>query len=259
MTRVPMPLLAGLVASASVLTGAWTRRPISARRAEDRRRGDRRHHPLDSLTIKLCQAARCPVPDPARRRRLRRLTALTTAALWLAPPLGLIVPCCAWLVSRYDVARSRRRLDRAVVDALPDAVDLLLLATSAGRSLPIAHPLVASRLPAPLGPALQLAAAEAAGGRPRADALVDALAPYGARAAALGHALGDHLRYGVPLLPTLERMGMEVRLDRRRLAEERARRVPVRLLGPLVICVLPALGLLTVVPLLVTSLRTLPT
>ena len=80
----------------------------------------------------------------------------------------------------------------------------------------------------------------------------------GDRAHALAHVLGDHLRYGVPLLPGLERTGLELRLDRRRAAELEARRVPVRLLAPLVTCVLPAFALLTVVPLLAASLEALP-
>ena len=61
-------------------------------------------------------------------------------------------------------------------------------------------------------------------------------------------------RYGVPLGDGLDRVAREARLERRRRAEERARRVPVLLLFPLVLCVLPAFGLLTVVPLLVGSL-----
>jgi tight adherence protein C len=98
----------------------------------------------------------------------------------------------------------------------------------------------------------------AAAGRPRADALLDELVPLGDRAAALAHVLADHLRYGVPLVPGLERLGLELRLHRRRRAEEEARRVPLRLLAPLLTCVLPAFGLLTVVPLLVASLKSLP-
>jgi tight adherence protein C len=62
----------------------------------------------------------------------------------------------------------------------------------------------------------------------------------------------------VALGPALERLGAELKLDRRRRAEEEARRVPVRLLGPLVACILPAFGLLTVVPLLAASLKALP-
>ena len=71
--------------------------------------------------------------------------------------------------------------------------------------------------------------------------------------------LVDHLRYGVPLLPALERTSLELRLDRRRAAELDGSPRPVRLLAPLVTCVLPAFALLTVVPLLAASLEALPT
>ena len=56
-------------------------------------------------------------------------------------------------------------------------------------------------MPARLGAALQAAEAATVGGQVRADALLGALAPLGDRAAALGHVLVDHLRYGVPLAP----------------------------------------------------------
>ncbi|MGH9275333.1 MAG: hypothetical protein ACRDZU_11865, partial [Acidimicrobiales bacterium] len=114
-------------------------------------------------------------------------------------------------------------------------------------------------VPVPVGAALRAADAAATRGQPRSEALVEALTPLGDRARALGHVLADHLHYGVALTPGLERLGLELRLDRRRRAELEARRVPVRLLGPLVACILPAFALLTVVPLLAASLRALPT
>lgn len=253
-----VPALVGVGCTGAVLILALAHRPIEIQPPLPRSVAPR-SQPLDQLTIALVRAVRRPVPEPVARRRLRRWAALALAALPLAPPLALAIPCGAWVLARRSGLRHRRQETRALIDSLPDAVDLLLLATSAGRSLPLAHPLVAARLPPPLGPALQVAAAEADAGRPRVDAILGALVPLGARATALGHALGDHLRYGAPLAPPLERLGMELRLDRRRLAEERARRVPVRLLAPLVVCILPALGLLTVVPLLVGALRSLPT
>jgi tight adherence protein C len=178
----------------------------------------------------------------------------------LAVPPAAVVLGAVW-VAQGPLGRRRRarREERSVAGTLPDAVDLLLLATSAGLSLPVAHPLVAHHAPAPVGPALTRADAAARAGLPRADALEAALAPLGSRAHALAHVLGDHLRYGTPLSAGLERAGLELRLDRRRQAEQRARRVPVRLLGPLVLCVLPAFALLTVVPLLAASLQALPT
>jgi tight adherence protein C len=208
--------------------------------------------------------------DSARPRGLGRALSLAPRRLALAglgalvlglvaPPLAA-VPIVAPALVRHRRARQARRAEaRAVSAALPDTVDLLLLCAGAGLSLPLAHPLVAARAPAPVGAALRAADASAAAGQARADAILDALLPLGDRAAALAHVLGDHLRYGVPLVPGLERIGLELRLDRRRRAEEDIRRVPLRLLAPLLCCVLPAFGLLTIVPLLVASLRALPT
>jgi tight adherence protein C len=176
----------------------------------------------------------------------------------LAPPLAVAGAALPLLRHRRGARRARATRDRAIAAGLPDAVDLLLLCAGAGLSLPLAHPLVAARVQPPVGAALADAGDAVAGGAVRADALLLALVPLGDRAAALGHVLVDHLRYGVPLVPALERLGLELRLDRRRRAEEEARRVPVRLLAPLLCCVLPAFGLLTVVPLLVATFQSLP-
>jgi tight adherence protein C len=202
-----------------------------------------------------------PDRDPvrARRWRLAALGCVVGLAVVIAPPAAALVLVGAWVKRHRAGLRERHRHARAVLDGLPDAVDLLLLCAGAGLALPLAHPLVAARTPPPLGRALAAADAACSAGRARADALLGELLPLGDRAASLGHVLVDHLRYGVPLLPGLERLGLELRLDRRRRAEEDARRVPVRLLGPLITCVLPAFALLTVIPLLAVSLRSLPT
>jgi len=62
-------------------------------------------------------------------------------------------------------------------------------------------------------------------------------------------------RYGVPIGDPLERVAADVRTARRRNAEIAARRVPIKLLFPLVFCVLPSFALLTVVPVLAGSLK----
>ncbi len=196
-----------------------------------------------------------PLPDAG----LGVVAALLVALFAWAPPLALLAGLGVWAHARIRARRAHRARSRQIIEALPDGVDLLLLCVGAGLSLPLALPLVASRSASPLAGALASAHRAAARGSPRADALLDALHPLGDRALALGHVLVDHLRYGTPLAAGLERLGSELRSDRRRRAEEAARRVPVRLLVPLVTCVLPAFALLTVVPLLAASLRSLPT
>jgi tight adherence protein C len=91
---------------------------------------------------------------------------------------------------------------------------------------------------------------EAAKGRRLGDALDDLPARVGEAVRPLSTALVASERYGAPLAEGLERLADEVRRDRRRRAEEAARKVPVKLLFPLVTCTLPAFGLLTVAPLI---------
>ena len=59
---------------------------------------------------------------------------------------------------------------------------------------------------------------------------------------------------GTPLASSLTQAADEARLHRQRTVEARARRLPVLMLFPLVMCVLPAFVLLTIVPLLLASL-----
>lgn len=92
---------------------------------------------------------------------------------------------------------------------------------------------------APLGDAMRTATS----GRPGWGPIVDALSATD--------------RLGAPIGPALERVASAQRAELRRLAEAHARRVPVRLLFPLVFLVLPAFGLLTVVPVLVDGLTSL--
>ena len=86
---------------------------------------------------------------------------------------------------------------------------------------------------------------------------VEALDDLGDAAVPLVAALRGSARYGTPLRGPLEQVAADARTMRRRRAEEEARTLPVRLLLPLVLCILPAFGLLAVVPLLVASLRAL--
>lgn len=206
------------------------------------------HRPADG--------ARRPLPRP-NPRLLARL-GVGAALLVLVPPVGLAVLVGPPLHDHLRRRRAGRARAAALTAALPEVVDLLLVGAGAGLTLPLALPLVAERCPEPVATALARAESDVRAGRPRADATAEHLGQLGDAAAALAHLLADHLRHGIPLVPGLERAGLELRLARRRRAEEAARRLPIRLLAPLLLCVLPAFVLLTVVPLLVAALRSLP-
>jgi tight adherence protein C len=62
-------------------------------------------------------------------------------------------------------------------------------------------------------------------------------------------------RLGSSLSDALRELADEVREERRSAAAERARKAPVKMLFPLVFMILPAFLLLTVVPVLISTLR----
>lgn len=193
-------------------------------------------------------------PDPAADRRVGR-------ALGVALALGVVEPLLAlvWIsgVAVASVVRrrsERRRARQALVDELPEVVDLLALATSSGLSVPLAVGVVADRGVGRIAAGLAHAVEVARQGGHLADALDALVDEVGEEVRPLARVLAGSLRDGTEVVPALDRLAGEVRLQRRRLAEERARRLPVQLLFPLVLCVLPAFALLTVVPLLAGAL-----
>ncbi len=169
-------------------------------------------------------------------------------------PWLLIVGVAASVVARWSRQRLRRhRGDDAVVDQLPDVVDLIRLTVDAGFPVAGALTMVRDRPGGPMGAALAHSAGMLEQGASTADALGSLAERSGPPARGLVEALADHDRYGTPLGPVLDRVGLEARHRRRRRAEEAARRLPVTLLFPLVLTTLPAFVLLTVTPLLVSA------
>jgi tight adherence protein C len=156
------------------------------------------------------------------------------------------------------VSEPRRRLRPAsVVTTLPDAVDLLLVAARAGLPVAAAVGAVAPRAPPPWGPALLGVLDRADRGERVVDALDELVLVAGEAAHPLRSVLRAALDDGDDLVAGLDRLGADARDARRRRAEEAARRIPVRLLLPLVTCSLPAFALLSIVPILVGALGAL--
>lgn len=224
--------------SALVLAAAWSARPApprwtTARAPRRRPRGDTAR---DRLAVALC---------------------VTVAAAVVVPLAGPVAGAVAWFLLARRPARRARRQAADVVDSLPEAVDLLRLAVSAGLTVPPALALVARRGHGTVARSLRSVVDAAARGSRWADALETLPMLLGEPVRPLVAAVVTSERYGAPLDESLDRLAAEVRADRRRRAEESARRVPVKLLFPLVVCVLPAFALLTVVPLLAGGLASL--
>lgn len=145
-------------------------------------------------------------------------------------------------------ARHRSRRDDARLGAeLPVTVDLLGVAVGAGCTPYLAVDTTARWAPPLMSNRLAGVRDACALGATFADALDD-LAARAPLLRPVADALLASDRLGAPVGPALARLAVEQRAELRRRAEAHARRVPVRLLFPLVFVVLPAFGLLTVIP-----------
>ena len=185
---------------------------------------------------------------PAAHQRLRARGGALAGRATAVPGVAVVVRATRALVA----ARTGRR-ERFVVECeLPVTIDLLAVAIGAGCTPFVAVEVTARWAPEVLARRLDDVRRDCALGAGFADAL-DALAFRVPSLRSLVDALLASERYGAPVSDALGRLAVEQRAAVRRRAEARARTVPVRLLFPLVFLVLPAFGLLTVVPALLTG------
>lgn len=196
------------------------------------------------------------------RRRVQPLRSRQIGStVLIALPLGVIDLRLGLIAALGSVvlplAKARRSVDEnhaQVVQELPEVIDLLTVAVAGGLTVPLAVRAVARRVPGVVAEAFDRCGEQAALGRRLADELEVIPDTLGDATRPLVRALVAAERYGTPIVDALARVSADVRVERRRRAEIEARRLPIKLLFPLVACVLPAFVLLTVVPVLAGSL-----
>jgi tight adherence protein C len=176
---------------------------------------------------------------PARRARRGRLVPAWLRAHALDPGVRV--------VTAFTTRRRARAADLAVRREVPVAIDLLAVAVGAGCTPYLAVEVAARWSPAPLAGAFADVLRSCGLGLDF-EAALDARARATPALRSLADALLASDRLGVPVGPVLARLADEHRRALRRAAEAHARRIPVRLLFPLVFLVLPAFVVLTVVP-----------
>lgn len=175
----------------------------------------------------------------------------------MAPALGALLVLGGWLAT---LGRARRRTAEPRVDPLQlsAVIDLTIVATSAGLDSRSAIRALEGRVDEPFADSTTHARTILDAGGDQRMAWRSAFAPSGDLGTRAAASIDDAERDGVSLTSTLTRVSADLELLGRRQAEQRARRLPVKLLFPLIGCVLPAFVLLTVVPLLAGSIGSLP-
>lgn len=194
---------------------------------------------------------------PARRRIVRWALVVATIAIALDPMVAMIVGAGLLSWPRLDALVSSRRARAHVERAIPDAIELLVLLIHAGLTPHQAVATMTSRGPA----ATRVGFSEVTRRIDRGQGLADALAALpdvlGPNIGPVADTLAIAERHGTPIAGALEQLSVEVRHRRRRDAEAAARRLPIRLSFPLVVCTLPSFVLVAIAPAVLAALSSL--
>jgi tight adherence protein C len=135
------------------------------------------------------------------------------------------VPAAGFVLPDVLLERQARQRHRRLVAALPDALDLLAVGATSGRSPASGFAEIARTGGGPLAAELRMIVAELSCGRPLAEALSSLRARVpGSEVATLCAAIERSRRFGSPLADQLRRQATALRRDRRRAVEERAAR-----------------------------------
>ncbi len=195
-----------------------------------------------------------PVTAELSDQELAVVAVSSVALVVVFPPALVGGPVLALLVA---IGRARRRTKRraaAIERGLPEVIDLVYLGVNSGLSTRDSLEICVEWLPGVYRVVVDETLARARSGETFAESLEWAVERLGPSARVLFTVLIAAEHDGAALGPGLVRASDSARRRRRQLAEERARRLPVTMLLPLVVCVLPAFALLTVVPVLLGSL-----
>jgi tight adherence protein C len=218
-----------------------------------------------------CGAAALSLVVPRRGTARRRTRYADVRYLWIAVfasigaaapgPKLLTVPLALLLgdrIRRLAAARADARRRRAMDAEIPQLLDLLAAGSAAGFSAVGGLQRSVTVLRGPLGTELRAsldAVDLGARWREELSAVTERLAlPDLRRAVAV---LTRTETLGTSLTEATRELAADVRRSRRAAVAERARAAPVKMLFPLVFLVLPAFLLLTVVPVLLTTVQSI--
>jgi tight adherence protein C len=187
---------------------------------------------------------------------------LCVAALVLAPAMGSssIVTVLAaaaggvfgWFAPMAVVDRRMRQRFEKIDKQMPDMIDLLVVTIEAGLGILASMRVASESLPDPLGQELRLTLQEQRMGL----SVFEAIESLGKRANAPNvrifvRALIQGEKLGVSIGTTMRNVATEMRKRRKAAAEEKAQKMPIKLLFPLVFLIFPAIMIVLLVPALI--------
>ena len=188
--------------------------------------------------------------------------ALSLMILWLIPAGGgsllfaVVLAVAAgvggWFAPTYYIELKRRKRMELIDKQMPDMIDLLVVTIEAGLGILASMRVASESMSDPLGQELRLTLQEQRMGL----SVGQAIESLGRRADAPNmrmfvRAITQGERLGVSIGTTMRNLSVEMRKRRRAKAEERAQKMPVKMLFPLIFFIFPALFIVILTPMII--------
>jgi tight adherence protein C len=192
------------------------------------------------------------------------LTAIAFALviLWLIPAMGgsiifavalsVAAGVGGWFAPVYYVELKRRKRMELIDKQMPDLIDLLVVTIEAGLGILASMRDASESMGDPLGQELRLTLQEQRMGL----SVGQAIESLGRRCDAgnmrmFVRAITQGERLGVSIGTTMRNLSVEMRKRRRAMAEERAQKMPIKMLFPLIFFIFPALFIVILTPMVI--------
>src|SRR5687768_3972204 len=188
--------------------------------------------------------------------------AFSLTILWLIPAGGgsiifavvmaVAAGAAGWFAPVYYVELKRRKRMELIDKQMPDMIDLLVVTIEAGLGILASMRVASESMSDPLGQELRLTLQEQRMGL----SVGQAIESLGRRADSTNvrifvRAITQGERLGVSIGTTMRNLSVEMRKRRRAMAEERAQKMPIKMLFPLIFFIFPALFIVILTPMII--------
>ena len=216
---------------------------------------------VDGLEVRLVQAGHPNGLDLTRILGLKlALGALAGLALFVQghPVIAVVAAVLLFFAPDYWVMSVRDKRQADMQTDVADTIDQLTICVEAGLGFDAALARVASTTEGPLTDEIRHTVSDIQAGVPRPQALrtlSDRAQIIEIRQ--LVTALLQAQKHGVPMAETLRIQSGEIRLRRKQRMEEKAAKLTVKMLFPIILCFVPVFMIIALVPPLISIFRAL--
>jgi tight adherence protein C len=163
--------------------------------------------------------------------------------------MAVVATLVAYFLPELLLYSRGQERQEAITLELPDTLDQMTIAVEAGLGFESAMARAGSNGKGPLAEELVRTLQDIAVGQPRRDAYLALAERTGVQdLRRFIRAVVQADQYGVSIADVLRTQAQEMRLKRRQRAEEKAMQIPVKVIFPLILCILPTLFIVLLGP-----------